>query len=218
MKRIISTLLVGLFSTFIVLQAQAQNEPQKIGTANIEYILSNLPEIKKLEADIKVYEGQLRAQLESKSAEYQRKLDEYQRGVESGMLLPSIRADKEKELMSMQQSIQEFERSAQEDLQSKSMSMLDPIMQKVQASIDKVAAANNYTYIITTHVDYGGTAIVLYSKYKDTYDISALVLKDLGVVVSPTGSTTTTTTPTTTAPTNTTTPTTPPAKTAPVKK
>jgi outer membrane protein len=217
MKRIISTLLAGLFSTFVmVLNVQAQNEPQKIGTANIEYILSNLPEIKKLEADIQVYEKQLRAQLDSKTAEYQRKLDEYQRGVESGMLLPSIKADKEKELMGLQQSIQEFERSAQEDLQSKSMSMLEPIMQKVQASIDKVAAANNYTYIITTHVDYGGTAIILYSKYKDANDISTLVLKDLGVSVSPTGSITPAATTPATAPTNTATP---PAKTtAPVKK
>ena len=213
MKHIILTLLVGFFSTFITVQAQ--NEPQKIGTANIEYILSNLPEIKKLEADIQAYEKQLREQLESKGAEYQRKLDEYQRGVESNMMLPSIRADKEKEIMSMQQSIQEFEKSAQEDLQSKSMSMLDPIMEKVQASIDKVAAANNYTYIITTHVEYGGTAIILYSKYKDANDISALVLKDLGVIVSQTGSTTPTNT---AAPANTTTPTTPPAKTTPVKK
>lgn len=218
MKRIISTLLVGLFSTFMmVLQVQAQNEPQKIGTANLEYILSNLPEMKKLESDIQVYEKQLKTQLDSKTSEYQRKLDEYQRGVESGMLLPSIRADKEKELMMLQQSIQEFERTAQEDLQSKYLSMLEPITEKVQASIDKVAAANNYTYIITTAVQYSGDKIILYSKYKDTYDISALVLKDLGVTVIPAGTTTTTPT-TTTAPTNTPAPTTPPVKTTPTKK
>ena len=217
MKRIISTLLVGLFSTFMmVLQVQAQNEPQKIGTANVEYILSNLPEMKKLESDIKVYEQQLKTQLDSKTAEYQRKLDEYQRGVESGMLLPSIRADKEKELMMLQQSIQDFERTAQEDLQSKYLSMLEPITEKVQASIDKVAAANNYTYIITTNIQYSGDKIILYSKYKDAYDISSLVLKDLGVTVSQTGSTTTTPTNTTTAPTNNATP--PVKTTAPVKK
>lgn len=215
MKRIISTLLVGIFSTLMTLQAQT--EPQKIGTANVEYILSNLPETKKIEADLQGYEKQLRTQLESKGAEYQRKLDEYQRGVQSGMMPAAVVADKEKELMTMQQSIQEFERTAQEDLQSKSMSMLDPVLEKVQLSIDKVAAANGYTYIISTHVDYGGSAIILYSKYKDAFDISALVLKDMGVIVSQTGSTTPATN-TTTTPTNTTTPTTPPAKTTPAKK
>jgi outer membrane protein len=214
MKRILSTLLVGLFSTIILTQAQAQTEHQKIGTANVEFILSNLPETKKVEADLQAYEKQLKTQLESKGTEYQRKLDEYQRGVQSGMMPAAVVADKEKELMGMQQSIQEFEKSAQEDLQSKSMSMLDPILTKVQVSIDKVAAANNYTYIISTHVDYGGSAIILYSKNKEANDISALVLKDMGVVVSQTGSTTPNPTP---APTNTAAPTTP-AKTAPAKK
>ncbi|WP_299253833.1 OmpH family outer membrane protein [uncultured Cytophaga sp.] len=213
MKRILSTLLVALFSV-IIIQAQAQTEPLKIGTANVEFILSNLPETKKVEADLQTYEKQLRTQLENKGTEYQRKLDEYQRGVQSGMMPAAVIADKEKELMTMQQSIQEFEKTAQEDLQSKSMAMLDPILDKVQVSIDKVAAANNYTYIISTHVDYGGSAIILYSKNKDANDISALVLKDMGIVISQTGSTTTPAAP---APANPTTPATP-AKTVPAKK
>ncbi|WP_018342484.1 OmpH family outer membrane protein [Cytophaga aurantiaca] len=216
MKRIIFTFLVGLFSTFIALQAQAQNEPQKTGTVDVEYILENLPEMKKLNADIKVYEQQLKAQLDSKGAEYQRKLDEYQRGVEANVLLPSVRADKEKELMALQQSIQEFERSAQEDLESKYLSLLEPINSKVQASIEKVAAANNFTYILSVSL-YSGERVVLYSKYKEANDISLLVLKDLGVILPAPGTTTGATT--TTTPTTTTTTTTPPVKTtAPVKK
>ena len=216
MKRILFNLLAVFFTTLFAVELNAQTAVQKIGTANVEYILSNLPETKKIEADLQTYEKQLRVQLESKGAEYQRKLDEYQKGVQSGLMPAAVVADKEKELMAMQQSIQEFEKTAQEDLQSKSMSMLDPVLEKVQASIDKVAAANDYTYIISTHVDYGGSAIILYSKNKETNDISTLVLKDMGVVIS---QTTGTTTGTTTAPTNTTTPTTPiKTTTAPVKK
>ena len=211
MKRTLSNILVGVFATVFILQAEAQ--VQKIGTANVEYILSNMPETKKIEADLQAYEKQLRTQLESKGAEYQRKLDEYQKGVQSGMMPAAVIADKEKELMSMQQSIQEFEKTAQQDLESKSMSMLDPVLAKVQTAIDKVAAANDYTYIISTHVDYGGSAIVLYSKNKEANDISNLVLKDMGITVSPTPTTGTTgTTNTTTAPTNTTTPTIPAKK------
>ena len=211
MKRTLSNILVGVFATVFILQAEAQ--VQKIGTANVEYILSNMPETKKIEADLQAYEKQLRTQLESKGAEYQRKLDEYQKGVQSGMMPAAVIADKEKELMSMQQSIQEFEKTAQQDLESKSMSMLDPVLAKVQTAIDKVAAANDYTYIISTHVDYGGSAIVLYSKNKEANDISNLVLKDMGITVSPTPATGTTgTTNTTTAPTNTTTPTIPAKK------
>jgi outer membrane protein len=176
----------------------------------------NMPEFKQLETDMQLIRKQLTAQLESKTVELQRKSEEYEKGVQSGMLLPSIRADKEKELYTMEQSIQEFERSAQEDLQSKYGTMMEPINLKVEASINKVAAANNYTYIISTQL-YSGEKVVLYSKSSTANDISLLVLKDLGVIIPPAGSTTTTA-PTTTAPTNTTTPTTPPAKTAPIKK
>ena len=222
MKRIIFSLLAGLFSTFTALQVQAQTEPQKIGTVDFQYILINLPEYKQLDTDIKLYEQQLKTQLDSKGDEFKRKSEEYQRGVESNMLLPSIRADKEKELYAMEQSIQEFQQTAQEDLQSKYLSMMDPINAKIYASIDKVAAANNYTYIISNEL-FSGEKVVMYAKSKDTYDISLLVLKDLGVIIPPPSSTPTTTTapkttaPKTTAPTNTSTPTMP-AKTAPVKK
>ncbi len=235
MKNILLSIITGVFAICLTLNAQAQipvkteTQVQKIGTANVEFIISNLPEAKKMEADLMAYEKQLREQLESKGAEFERKRDEYQRGVQSGVMPPSVLADKEKELMSMQQSIQEFERTAQEDLESKQMSMLDPILTKVQTAIDKVAAANDFTYIISTHVDFGGSAIVLYSKYKETNDISALVLKELGVVLPAPGTTTGTTgtTNTTTpapAPTNTATPTTPakstisPKSTTPAKK
>lgn len=219
MKRIISTLLVGLFSTFMmVLQVQAQNEPQKIGTVDMEYVLTNLPEFKKLEDEMALYRKQLTAQLESKSSEFQRKNEEYQRGVESGMLLPSIRADKEKELYMMEQSIQDFQTSAENDMQSKYLSLMDPINAKIEASINKVAAANNYTYILSTKL-FSSEKIVVYSKYKDANDISILVLRDLGVNISATGVITPpATTPTTTAPTHAAPPTTAPKTTSPVNK
>lgn len=206
MKRIFSLILLGLFSAVFIQNANAQSG-LKIGSANIEFILSNLPETKQIENDLKTYEKQLNTQLESKYAEYQRKLEEYQKGVSSGLMPEAVKADKEKELLAMQQSIQDFEKSAQDDMQRKQMTMLEPVLEKVQTSIDKVAAANGFTYIFSTHADFGGSAIILYSKNKDQDDISTLVLKDMGVTLPAAGTTGTGVTPnTTTTPSNTTAP------------
>ncbi len=183
MNRIVRSFLLLLVCIISVLQLQAQTAIQKIGIVDVEYIINKHPDTKKIEADLQVYEDQLRKQLESKYTDYQVKLEDYKRG--AAVLPVSVKADKEKELMSMQQSIQEFENTAQEDLQSKSISMLDPLLNKIQLSIDKVAAANDYTYIISTHVDSGGSAIILYAKNKTENDISNLVLKDMGIVVPP---------------------------------
>jgi outer membrane protein len=207
MKPTLSFIFLGLFSAFIMQYSNAQNSTLKIGSANVEYILSNLPETKQIEADLKTYEKQLTTQYDSKKAEYQRKLEEYQKGISSGLMPDAVKADKEKELISMEESIQEFGKTAQEDMQRKQVAMLEPVLEKIQKSIDKVAAANGYTYIFSTHADYGGSAIILYSKNKDQDDISNLVLKDMGAPVPAATATTGTTTPSTTTTTpNTTTP------------
>ena len=55
--------------------AKAQDSGLKIGYTNAEYILSNMPEAKQIEADLKDYEQQLSTQLESKSKDFQSKLN-----------------------------------------------------------------------------------------------------------------------------------------------
>jgi len=193
MKRTFAFILAGLFSALFIQNANAQTSaPIKIGYTNVEYILSMLPETKQIETDLQSYEKQLNAQLESKYQEYQRKLEEYQKGVSSGLMPDAVKADKEKELLSLQQSIQDFEKSAQEDMQRKQMAMLEPVLEKIQVAIDKVAAANNFTYILSSHSDFGGSAIILYAKNKEQDDISNLVLKEMGVTVPPAGTTGTT--------------------------
>ena len=93
------------------ISAKAQDGGLKIGYTNAEYILSNMPEAKQIEADLKDYEQQLSTQLESKSKDFQAKYAEYQRTAEN--MIPEVRADKERELQSLQQSIQKFQQDAQ---------------------------------------------------------------------------------------------------------
>ncbi|MBX9696827.1 MAG: OmpH family outer membrane protein [Alphaproteobacteria bacterium] len=161
--------------------AFAQQAP-KIGYTNLDYLLSLMPEVKQIESELQAYEKQLSTQLESKYQEYQKKMEEYQKGVSSGLMSDLVKQDKEKELVGLQTSIKEFEEKAQQDLQKKQVSLLEPVYDKIQKSIDKVAEANGYTYVLNTHADMGGSAIILYARHKDE-DISSLVLKDLGVAV-----------------------------------
>jgi outer membrane protein len=191
-NRIILIVVMVLMTGF---SAFAQTTPTKIGYTNLEYILSLLPDAKVIESNLQTYEKQLKAQMDSKIAEFEKKYQEYEKG--KGMMAEPVRLDKEKELTTLQTSIKEFEENAQSSLQKKQVSLLEPVLEKIQKSIEKVAAANGFTYILSTHADYGGSAIILYAKNKDE-DISNLILKDLGVTPpaeKPAG--TNTTTPTT---------------------
>ena len=161
--------------------AKAQDAGLKIGYTSAEYILSNMPVAKQIEADLKDYEQQLTAQLESKSKDLEAKNQEYQRTAEN--MIPEVRADKERELQSLYQSIQKFQQDAQVSLQRKQNELLQPALDEIQKAIEEVAKANGYTHIFNPGQPEVGLTILLYARDED--NISDLVLKQLGIEPPP---------------------------------
>ncbi len=179
MKNKLVVLLALAFTTSFSAMAQTTAPAAlKIGYTNLEQILGLLPDAKRIESELQTYEKQLKAQMDSKIAEFEKKYKEYEAG--KNLMAEPVRLDKEKELTGLQSSIREFEETAQSSLQKKQVVLLEPVIEKIQAAIERVAAANGYSYIISTHADYAGSAIILYARSKED-NITNLVLKDLGV-------------------------------------
>ncbi|SHI31248.1 periplasmic chaperone for outer membrane proteins Skp [Hymenobacter daecheongensis DSM 21074] len=166
-------LIAAVFSLTTTTAALAQ-APLKIGYTSVEYVLSQMPESKQIESDLKAYSSQLEAQLKSKYSDYQTKAEAYQKGAST--MTEVVRADKEKELTGLQGSIQEFQRSADQSLQQKQQTLLKPALDKLQKTIDVVAEENGYTYVLNSD----GASPVLLHGPKDG-DISDLVLKKMGI-------------------------------------
>ena len=177
------TLLVALFCG-LIFTANAQDHPtQKIGYAESDYILSQLPEFKKIESELKTHGAQLENQMKAKYDDYQAKLKAYQ-----GMPATTpdaIKADKERELAALQENMTKFQQDAQSSFQKKQADLMDPVYKKIGKAIEDVAKENGFTFIINPAVTNGGD-ILLYSD--DKFNISDLVLKKLGV--TPTAATT----------------------------
>ncbi|TGE26778.1 OmpH family outer membrane protein [Hymenobacter metallicola] len=169
--RLALAVAVLTFSTATSALAQA---PLKIGYTSVEYVLSQMPESRQIESDLKAYSSQLEAQLKSKYADYQTKAEAYQKGAST--MTDVVRADKEKELTNLQTSIQEFQRSADQSLQQKQQSLLKPALDKLQKTIDQVADENGYTYVLNSD---GASPVLLHGPKEG--DISDLVLKKMGV-------------------------------------
>jgi outer membrane protein len=172
------TLFLLLFCVFAV-SAQAQ-ETQKIGYADWEYIFSQLPEFKQIDNELKTHGTQLENQLKAKYSDYESKVKAYQ-----GMPATTpdaIKADKERELAGLQESIQKFQQDAQTSLQNKQTALMDPVFKKVGKAIEDVAKENGFAFIMAPQV-VGGGDILLYSDEK--YNVSNLVLKKLGVTPQP---------------------------------
>ena len=176
MKKVHLTFAAALFAVASLAAPKAQAQaPLKIGYTNVEYILSQMPESKQIESDLKAYNAQLESQLKTKYQEYQTKLGAYQ-NAGTGMTAV-VKADKEKELTTLQQGIQEFQQTAQQSVQQKQQTLLRPVLDKIQKNIDAVAEESGYTYVLSQ--DAGGSPVLLHGP-KDG-DVSDLVLKKMGI-------------------------------------
>ena len=172
------TRLIFIFAFFAAaVSAYAQDAGIKIGYTNAEYILSNMPEAKQIETELKSYEQQLMNQLQAKSADFDKKVQEYQQTAEN--MIPEVRADKENELSNLQKSIQKFQQDAQASLQKKQGELLQPAFDKIQKAIDEVAKSNGYSHILNSGQPEVGLNILLYAREED--NISDLVFKQLGI-------------------------------------
>ncbi|MCC9168663.1 OmpH family outer membrane protein [Pontibacter harenae] len=166
----IKTLVVAFLLMSFASFAQTEGQPVKIGYTNVEYILLQLPESRQIESELKTTSTQLENQLKNKYAEYEAKLKAYEQG--AAAMDKVVRDDKEKELMNLNNSIQEFQRNAQASLQQKEKSLVDPVIAKIDKAIKDVAKENNYTYVFSNQALLAGP---------EEGDISPLVLRKLGV-------------------------------------
>lgn len=166
--------LVVLALTLASFAAQAQTA-MKIGYADVDYIMDQMPETKQVEAELKAHNTQLQNQLQAKYQEYQQKLQAYQQGAAN--MVDAIRQEKETELAQLEQRIQKFQQDAQGSLQKKSADLMQPLYEKIGSTIETVAKENGYAYILSGRV--GGLDVVLYADPKN--DVSDLVLKKMGI-------------------------------------
>ena len=156
--------------------AYAQNAPLKIGYTDVGYILVNLPKFKEIESQLKTHNTQLQNQLEAKVKELREKAAKFDK--ESATMTEVVRNDKMKELQNLEQSIQEFQQTAQNSAQQKERTLLQPQYELIQKAIDDVRTENGFDFILNANAE--GVSIILSADEKK-YNVSDLVFKKMGV-------------------------------------
>ncbi len=153
----------------------ANSQNVKIGYTNAEYILSLLPEAKTIEKELTSYEKQLQNQLQAKYQELQQKVGEYQ--ANEATYNDIVKADKQNEITSMQQSLQEFQVNAENSMATKRNNLLKPAVEKIGNAIQSVAEENGYSHVFSAGAP--GFDVLLYANEES--DITDLVLRKLGI-------------------------------------
>jgi outer membrane protein len=173
MKRIF--LLVAIAAGYFSHAQSPQTGDQKICYANLEYIISKLPDMKEIEAEMKSTQTQLRNQIQTRSQEVEKQYTDFNANMNT--MTDTVRINKQRELEAALGDLEQMQQNAQLTLQNKQKLFMAPLYLKVNRAIQEVARENGYAIVLTETV--GTYDFLLY--HQPQKNISDLVLKKLGV-------------------------------------
>lgn len=160
--------LAFLFSSYTV---SAQT---KVGTVNINIIVSQLPELPQVKTGIENYEKQLQEELKVK-------LDNYTKEVEAANIAFATMDDeakkkKQQDIFELEADIQKFRQNAAQLAQLKQDELMKPLYKKVGDAVSVIAKEEKYTQIFT--LDGNELAYV-----EPLFDLTLKVAQKLGISI-----------------------------------
>jgi outer membrane protein len=171
-----SVALVAVPSLSFAPSAAAQD---KIAYASLDLIVSLMPETKAMAQEIDTLGRKLAKELDLKEQHAEQRAKEARDAASSG----ATEADLEKrrtELRGLQEDLRKGAENADAELAKKRMDLLKPVFEKLETTIETVAKAEGYTYVLNS-TDGQGNSIVLYGA--DGRDLTEKILTKLGIPV-----------------------------------
>ena len=124
-----------------------------------------------MRAQMDTIQGQYETQLSMMNEELQKKYQDYQ--ANQAAMTDAIRQMREQELAEMQQRIQTFYQTAEQDIQKKQQELLAPVHERMTLAIQKVGEKDGYTYIFDS-------SMMVYIA-PSASDVMSDVKKELGI-------------------------------------
>ncbi len=152
---------------------------QKFGRVDLAAIVTTMPEYQEAQTNLEAYGQDLQDQLEQIMVEFNTKYADYEKNVST--YSDAVRQLKESELTQLQQRYSEFQQLAQQDIQRKQSELMNPIFEKANDAVKKIAAEGGYLAVFSTEGDQPGSAGLAYFDAEALTDITALVKAELGI-------------------------------------
>ena len=144
---------------------------QKFGHINTQELFAMMPEVNQVRLKMDTINNQYENQLASMNEEFQRKYQDYVS--QEATMADAIKQIRQQELQEMQQRIQLFYQTAEQDIQRKQQELLTPVHEKMTKAIKAVGEREGYTYI------FDSAAMVHIGN--DAIDATPAVKKELGI-------------------------------------
>lgn len=170
-KRILSFSVAVLLAGLLVVPS---THAQKIGYANQEAILANMPEMSEVQRQLQQEARQQQQELQQERKELQRQMQQYQQ--QQSLLSDSAKAQRQRELRQQQQQLQKSSQQRQQQLRKREQELMQPLLEDLQSAIETVSARRDLDLVLRTQalldVDETSDSVV---------NISPEVAQELGI-------------------------------------
>lgn len=157
---------------FLFVGANSFMTAQEIAHINSQELIAAMPEMKAAQSQLEKLQKTYDTEIKNMMKEFENKYKQYE--AEAPNKTEEENAKRAQEIQTMQNNIAAYREQALKDLQKKEADLLQPILDKAKAAIQKVAKAQGFKYVL----DSGQGSGVIMAEGKDLLND---VKKDLGI-------------------------------------
>jgi outer membrane protein len=155
---------------FIGLTTFAQG---KVGAVDVQYILSQMPEMETVKTQLETYGKQLDVDLNKKIDEYKKLAEAYKTG--EATFSAEQKKEKQTALLNLDADIQKFQQNGAKLMEIKQNEYFQPLYKKIGEALDKIAKAQNFTQVMQTNE---------HLVYLDpNYDLTVPIMTEMGITI-----------------------------------
>lgn len=144
---------------------------QKLGHVNTQELFAQMPELTQVRAQMDTLQSMYENQLSLMQEEFNKKVQDFQQNQTT--MTDGVREFRQQELADLEQRIQTFYQTAQQDIQRKQQEFLAPLHERMAQAINVVGEKLGYTYV------FDSAAMVYISPSAD--DLQSHVKAELGI-------------------------------------
>ena len=165
-----------LLALTVVFMGTTVANAQKMAHADVNAILSVMPENKKINEDLQIYATGLSKRVQDMKAQLDGAVEQFNKVLAAGDTAKAVEIQQQG--LEMDKKLQEASAQADQQLQQKRVELLQPVLTRIREAMQKVAADKGYDYVLNS-VDGAGTSVVLWAP--EGSDITRAVVAELGI-------------------------------------
>lgn len=143
----LSLLVTGILLMALVVTPAAQAQT-KIGYANQEALMSNMPEMSRVQRKLQQEAREQQQELQQERKKLQKQIQQYQQ--QQSLLSDSAKAQRQRELQQKQRELQKSSRQRQQELRKREQELMQPLLEDLQKAIETVSAEKDLDLVLRT--------------------------------------------------------------------